>query len=186
MACTVSRTRSPSASSALRSQLTTSILGWTTMSPPRVGRQTLSSRMIRWSHCRRFTTPCTPLPWTLTPLAYQALQQALQIEIDIGLLLPCNVVVYEVEGGSVVEAFDVEFVLGLVENPGLMAAGRRHGNGCNRHWIASRADCGFPRNEWLQHHLPSFGVYFAPAMRRATPSCGMRPLKVAKCRRHTV
>lgn len=44
-------------------------------------------------------------------------QQALEAEIDIGLLLPCNVVVYEDGNGSVVEAMDPEPVLSLVDNP---------------------------------------------------------------------
>jgi uncharacterized protein (DUF302 family) len=33
--------------------------------------------------------------------------------------LPCNVVVYETEGGSIVQAMDPEPVLGLVGNPRL-------------------------------------------------------------------
>lgn len=47
------------------------------------------------------------------PLAHQALEA----ELDLGLLLPCNVVVYADDGGSVVEAMDPELVLGLVGNP---------------------------------------------------------------------
>lgn len=49
------------------------------------------------------------------PLAHQALAA----EIDVGLLLPCNVVVYEADGGSVVEALDPEVALGLVRNDAL-------------------------------------------------------------------
>jgi uncharacterized protein (DUF302 family) len=46
-------------------------------------------------------------------------EQALATELDLGLLLPCNVVVYEAEGGSIVQAMDPEPVLGLVGNPRL-------------------------------------------------------------------
>jgi uncharacterized protein (DUF302 family) len=46
-------------------------------------------------------------------------EQALAAELDLGLLLPCNVIVYETEGGSIVQAMDPEPVLGLVSNPRL-------------------------------------------------------------------
>jgi uncharacterized protein (DUF302 family) len=46
------------------------------------------------------------------PLAYKTLQQ----EIDIGLLLPCNVIVYETDdpGRSVVAAIDAKTMLSVV------------------------------------------------------------------------
>lgn len=49
------------------------------------------------------------------PLAFKALQS----EEDIGLLLPCNVVVYEKQGKSVVSVFDPRVMTTLVENPAI-------------------------------------------------------------------
>jgi uncharacterized protein (DUF302 family) len=51
------------------------------------------------------------------PLAYQTLQQ----EMNIGLLLPCNVVVYEKGGRSFVAAIDAMKMLSVVGNPALEA-----------------------------------------------------------------
>jgi uncharacterized protein (DUF302 family) len=48
-------------------------------------------------------------------LAYRALQE----EINIGLLLPCNVIVYEQDGCSVVSAVDAARMLSVVGNPTL-------------------------------------------------------------------
>jgi uncharacterized protein (DUF302 family) len=49
------------------------------------------------------------------PLAYQALQQ----EMNIGLLLPCNVVVYEKNGKAFAAAVDAAKMLSVVENSAL-------------------------------------------------------------------
>lgn len=49
------------------------------------------------------------------PLAHQALQT----EEELGLLLPCNVVVYEKEGKSVVSVFDPIVIAHIIDNPGM-------------------------------------------------------------------
>jgi uncharacterized protein (DUF302 family) len=51
------------------------------------------------------------------PLAHQALSS----ELDIGLLLPCNVIVYEDEGGAVVGALDPREMMEMTGNPELQA-----------------------------------------------------------------
>jgi len=45
--------------------------------------------------------------------------KALQVEPEIGLLLPCNVVVYETAAGTRVSAIDAGTMLGFVGNPAL-------------------------------------------------------------------
>lgn len=45
--------------------------------------------------------------------------QALNTELEIGLLLPCNVIVYEEDGGSVVSIVDPIAMLGVVQRPEL-------------------------------------------------------------------
>lgn len=47
------------------------------------------------------------------PLAHRALAT----DLEIGLLLPCNVIVYEDNGASVVSILDPISMLGVVENP---------------------------------------------------------------------
>ena len=50
------------------------------------------------------------------PLAHKALST----ELDIGLLLPCNVIVYEADsGGSIVAALDPTTMMSLTDNPAL-------------------------------------------------------------------
>ncbi len=48
-------------------------------------------------------------------LAFSALQE----DLEIGLLLPCNVIVYEKDGGSVVAAIDARKMLSVAGNPNL-------------------------------------------------------------------
>ena len=47
------------------------------------------------------------------PLAHRALQA----ERELGLLLPCNVIVYADESGTRVSAIDPEVMLGMIDNP---------------------------------------------------------------------
>ncbi len=47
------------------------------------------------------------------PLAYRALSA----ETEIGLLMPCNVIVYEDDGGTVVVAQNAVAALGVSDNP---------------------------------------------------------------------
>ncbi len=56
------------------------------------------------------------------PMAHKALEA----EIDIGLLLPCNVIVYAADepGKSVVAAMDPEEALKLTGNPGIESVAR--------------------------------------------------------------
>jgi len=49
------------------------------------------------------------------PLAHRALET----DPSVGLLLPCNVIVYEEGGGSVVAAVDPLGLLGVLDNPAL-------------------------------------------------------------------
>ncbi len=49
------------------------------------------------------------------PMAYKALST----ELEIGLLLPCNVIVYEEGDGSVVSAIDPIEAMAVVDNPKL-------------------------------------------------------------------
>jgi len=54
------------------------------------------------------------------PLAHRALTA----EPEIGLLLPCNVVVREADGGTVVEAMDPEAAMQMVDNPAVHEVAR--------------------------------------------------------------
>lgn len=50
--------------------------------------------------------------------------KVLQVEHEIGALLPCNVVVYDDEaGGSVVSAVDPRAMMSVVQNPDVQAVG---------------------------------------------------------------
>lgn len=49
----------------------------------------------------------------------QLAHQALSVEQDIGLLLPCNVVIYESGSGSVIQVLDPDLMADLTGNPEL-------------------------------------------------------------------
>lgn len=56
--------------------------------------------------------------------APQFAHQALELEPEIGLLLPCNVIVYEEDGATKVSAMDPEAALSLAENPDIAPVAR--------------------------------------------------------------
>ena len=50
--------------------------------------------------------------------------KALGAERELGLLLPCNVIVYEVDGGTRVSAIDTLVLLGMIDSPVLVEVAR--------------------------------------------------------------
>lgn len=64
--------------------------------------------------------PYTILGACNPPLAHRALSS----DLEVGLLLPCNVVVYETEGGSRVEILDPVAALGVISNESLAPVAR--------------------------------------------------------------
>ncbi|GMQ85853.1 MAG: DUF302 domain-containing protein [Acidimicrobiia bacterium] len=55
----------------------------------------------------------------------QLAAQALETEADVGLLLPCNVVLYESEEGTVVAALDPSTMVELTGNQGLESVAKQ-------------------------------------------------------------
>ncbi|MFC7164815.1 DUF302 domain-containing protein [Halospeciosus flavus] len=73
-------------------------------------QQTLKKKLDEDFRQYRILGACNP------PLA----QQALEEELQLGALLPCNVVVYETDEGEIgVSAVDPEVMLSVVDNPEL-------------------------------------------------------------------
>jgi len=73
-------------------------------------QQTLKKKLDEEFRQYRILGACNP------PLAHQALEE----ELQLGALLPCNVVVYETDDGEIgVSAVDPEVMLSVVDNPEL-------------------------------------------------------------------
>ena len=71
------------------------------------------------------------------PLAHRALEA----EPDLGVLLPCNVVVYERDGTTHVSAIDAERMLSIVGNDALTPIAADVANG-SRPWSSERSPDG--------------------------------------------
>lgn len=54
--------------------------------------------------------------------------EALEKDLDIGLLLPCNVIVYEGEAGTVVLVIDPEKAMSVADVPGLESIAQKVGD----------------------------------------------------------
>lgn len=73
-------------------------------------KQTLKEKLDEEFRRYRILGACNP------PLAHQALEE----ELQLGTLLPCNVVVYETDDGEIgVSTVDPEIMLSVVDNPEL-------------------------------------------------------------------
>lgn len=73
-------------------------------------KQTLKEKLDEEFRQYRILGACNP------PLAHQALEE----ELQLGALLPCNVVVYETDDGTTgVSAVDPSVLLSVVDNPEL-------------------------------------------------------------------
>ena len=54
--------------------------------------------------------------------------EALEKDLDVGLLLPCNVIVYEGDGGIVVSTIDPETAMSVADVPGLAPIAKQVGD----------------------------------------------------------